>query len=269
MALHGGDEHPLGQRKVLLRNAPGDDARPLDEVHDLLDLPGGVAPGAARHRRSGVQALHDRRAPLAVIRDHERRPQLRAIRIGGGDLHGAAQEPVAPAPCAGRHARNLERDRAVPGKRGDPAHGPRESQPRAIAPPHGLAESQALQHTPRDVRHQLLKGGIIGREVHPDELTPAGGVLAHHQVRHLHALSAGESHGRLRWGAIVPEGRPHRRPADGTRLSPLPRSHALAGDRDTAGSHPRAGRPRGIQVQVGEGAGQQAGRLRDGLPAGA
>ena len=76
VALHRSDEDPLGQSQVVPRDGPGDHARPLHEVHDLLKLVCGVAPRAPRRRSSGIQPIGNGGAPLHVVGEHRGAPKL-------------------------------------------------------------------------------------------------------------------------------------------------------------------------------------------------
>ena len=68
VALHGGHEDVARQAQVALVEAAGDDARPLDQEHDLLELAAGVAPLPAGLRRGGVEAGDDAPPALVVAR---------------------------------------------------------------------------------------------------------------------------------------------------------------------------------------------------------
>ena len=112
-------------------------ARPLDEVHDLVQLAERVAPRAER-----VEAGDDLLEANRAVGLDARRTQRWEVVAGGGDLDGARMRlavPVRDAPA--RHALEGDVDRLVVELGEEPAHGPRE--PEARAPRHRLAELQA------------------------------------------------------------------------------------------------------------------------------
>ena len=73
VALHGGDDHALGQAEEALVELRSEDERPLDHVHDLLELAERVLPVAERVERfdddgGGARQRPARRSRRAACR---------------------------------------------------------------------------------------------------------------------------------------------------------------------------------------------------------
>ena len=266
VALHGGHQHARGQAQVLGSDGTGDDAGPLHQVHHLLDLARGVAPCPAGGRRGGVEARGDGGAALAVIGDDGGLTQLVAVRARARHLHRATEEAVPLAGAAGRDAGHLEHAGGVARLRRDPANGAREAQAPAIAPPHGLAEPEALQHAAGQFGHEVGQRGLVALLVDPHEVAAALGIGPRDQGRHVNPLAAGEALGGLGGRAVVPVGGLQGGPAHRAGLTGLAIGHARREHGDAAGGNPRHGGIGG-KVQRLQGVGQQARGLGDGLAA--
>ena len=90
VALHGGDDHALGQAKEALVELGSEDERPFDHVDDLLELPERVVPVAER-----VERFDDDATALCGIRLDVRRSEGVGVLLCGGDLELAVREAVA------------------------------------------------------------------------------------------------------------------------------------------------------------------------------
>ena len=268
VALHGRHQHACRKPQVLGRDGPRDDAGPLDEVHDLLDLPGGVAPRATRRVGGGVETLGDGRTAFHVVGDHGHPAQVVAVRTRRGHVNGPAEEPVALAGAGGRDAGHLEHAGLVARLRRDPAHRAREAQPSAVAPAHGLAEAQPLEHPARQFGHEVGERCVFAGLVNPHEVAAALGIGAGDQGSDIHALPAREALGRLGGGAVLAVCGLDGRAAHGLGLARLAIGHAGGEHGDTPGRHPCNHLARG-QMQGAQGVGHEPGGLRDGLAAGA
>ena len=130
VALHGGDDHALGQAQEPLVELRPEDDRPLDHVHDLLELPERVLPVAER-----VERLDDAAAALGRVGLDVRRPQRVGVLLRGCDLDLAVREAVAEG-LAGARQRLAVELLAVP------PHRPREAMA-ARVPAHRLRRTGA------------------------------------------------------------------------------------------------------------------------------
>ena len=142
MALHGGDDHALGQTEEALVELGAEDERPLDHVDDLLELAERVLPVT-----ECVKRLDDETAALGGVRLDVRGAQRRSVRPGGRDVDLAVREAMAEG-------------RAGAGQRlfvellAEPPHGTRETVP-AVVPAHRLAELEPVDDRPHPREQRL------------------------------------------------------------------------------------------------------------------
>ena len=236
MALHGGDDHALGQAQEPLVELRLEDDRPLDHVHDLLELPERVLPVAERS-----ELLHDAAAALGCVGLDFRRPQRVRVLLRGRDLDLAVREAVAERLAGARQRLGVELLAVPPHRPREamaalvPAHRLRELEPvddraqpleqRLSAqrlPWHAspqvpvplleirLGEPVALREAGRRLLaplrgrplHKLLGGGL--RQLVDDERDPP---RAHIDMRCVHSQVAPDEHRQLRFGLPARGGR--------------------------------------------------------------
>ena len=142
VTLHGGDDHALGQAEEPLVELRLEDERPLDHVHDLLELAERVLPLAER-----VERLHDddggaRRNPAR----RSRRGACRRTPARTAMSSFAVREAVAEGRAGARQRLSVE-------LLAEPAHGTREAVA-AVVPAHRLAELEPVDDRahPREQR---------------------------------------------------------------------------------------------------------------------
>ncbi len=194
VALHGGDDHALGQAQEPLVELRLEDDRPLDHVHDLLELPERVLPVAERG-----EPVDDAAAALGRVGLDVRRPQRVGVLLGGCDLDLVVSEAVAERLARARQRLAVEL-LAVPPHRSReamaarvPAHRLRELEPvddRA----HPLEQRLSAQRLPWHAGPQVAVPLLEVRLGEPVALREAGRrLLAPLRRRPLHELLVGAS----------------------------------------------------------------------------
>ena len=142
MALHGGDDHPLRQADEALVELGSEDVRPLDHVHDLLELAERVLPVTQR-----VERLDDEAAALCGVRLDVRSAQRRNVGAGGRDVDLAVGEAMA-------EGRAGAGQRLVVELLAEPPHRARETLA-AVVPAHRLAELEPVDDRAHAVEQRL------------------------------------------------------------------------------------------------------------------
>ena len=247
--------------------APGDDARPLDQEDDLVELAARVAPRGPGLGRGGVEVGHDAGAPPLVVGDHRDRLQGLVVRGGVADLDRAAQEAVALAAPAGDEPVQLEGHVPLVELGDDPAHRAGEPQAGPVAPAHGLGEAQPVNHPGDHLGHQLVDRAPLLAPLGEDEAAALS--LVDDQLVHRDALTAGEALGGAGRGAVGVEGRLGRRPANAARGRGDAVRHARGDEGEAPRRHRQRDLRRRLQPERLERGGQELRGLGDDLAAGA
>ena len=181
--LHRGDHDPVGQLQIARVEAALEHDRPLDQVDDLLELAPGISPGAG-----GVEAGHDRRAPLGRLGHRPHAAQVVQVGRGGAQARVAALVAMAVGGFTALQAEQAHRHDGVVELHDEPAHRAREA---AALVAHRLGELDPLGEAADDVRHEVgdLRGRAFGYRPHepvpPLECGRVEAVLAREPVQRL------------------------------------------------------------------------------------
>ena len=149
VALHGRDDHALGQAEEALVELRSEDERPLDHVHDLVELPERVLPVAER-----VERLDDEAAALGSVGLDVRGAQRVRVGLRGGDLDLAVREAVAEGRAGARQRLFVE-------LLAEPAHGTRKAMA-AVVPAHRLSELEPVDDRAHPVEQRLAAQRLAG-----------------------------------------------------------------------------------------------------------
>ena len=147
MRLHRRHDHAFGQLEEALVERALEDDRALDEMHDLVQDAGGVAPLA-----EPIEALRDLAQALCPIRLDARLAQRLRVRARRRDLDRAVREAVAVRDVAARRNRHVDRLGVEEGA--DPADGPREAET-ALVPAHRAGEGEPAHDLLEALRQHL------------------------------------------------------------------------------------------------------------------
>ncbi len=236
VALHGRDEHGVGQAQVTFVDAPALHTRPLDQEEVLGEHVAGVGPLAAQLLGARVQTLGDE-APALVLRDHDLvLDQVPLVVLGLADDDRRSQHAVALAHIPERQAVERAVDGARPQLDHEPADGPRETEVvllplRTAAPAHAARDLQPGD----ELAHQLRKHvrGERPRRLDADhgELGAVLHLAAH--VLRLRALGAREAGAGLGQPAGLVEGDLGLGPAEVVGAGRLAVRHVLRQHGDT------------------------------------